>query len=77
MSFLRFTPGSWWAHVAVISLICTDGDKLEKEMRCMYQVKETDMCGGGFQTWDGPRLPGEETHPGNIRQTGRFGEVNI
>jgi hypothetical protein len=33
--------------------------------------------GGGFRIWDGPRLVGEKTHPGNIRQTGWFGEVNI
>jgi hypothetical protein len=46
-------------------------------MRCKYQGKETDMWGGGFQTWDGPRLAGEKTHPGNIGQTGWFGEVNI
>jgi hypothetical protein len=35
------------------------------------------MWGDGFQTWDGPRLAGEKTHPSNIRQTGWFGEVNI
>jgi hypothetical protein len=26
-AFLPFTPSSWWVHVAVISLICTDGDQ--------------------------------------------------
>jgi len=57
----------------MISLICTDGDKLEREMRCIYQAKGTDMWGGGFQTWDSPRLAGEKTHPGNIRQTGWVG----
>jgi hypothetical protein len=77
MFSLPFTLSSWWVHVVVISLICTDGDRLEKEMRCIYQVKETDIRGGGFQTWDGPRLAGEKTRPGNIRQTGWFGEVNI
>jgi len=25
MLFLPFTPSSWWVHVGVISLICTDG----------------------------------------------------
>jgi len=35
------------------------------------------MWGCGFQTWDGPRLAGEKTHLGNIRQTGWFGELNI
>jgi len=35
------------------------------------------MWGGGFQTWDGPRLADEKTHLDNIRQTGWFGEVNI
>ena len=53
----------------MISLICTDGDRLEKEMRCVHRVKETDM-------WDDWGLAGEEIHPGNIRQTGWFGEVN-
>jgi len=74
---LPFTSSSWWVHVVVITLICIDGDKLEKEMRCIYQVKETDMWGGGFQTWDGPGSAGEEIHLGNIRQAGWFGEVNI
>ena len=35
------------------------------------------MCGGDFQTWDGPRLAGEKTHLDNIKQTGWFGEVNM
>jgi len=35
------------------------------------------MWGGGFQTWDGPRLADEKTHLDNVRQTGWFGEVNI
>jgi hypothetical protein len=30
MFFLPFTSSSWWVHVGVISLICTDGDKLER-----------------------------------------------
>jgi len=60
----------------VITLICIDGDRLEKEMRCVHRVKETDMWGDGFQTWDDWGLAGEEIHPGNIRQTGWFGEVN-
>jgi hypothetical protein len=47
-------------HVVVISLICTDGDKLEKEMRRIYQVKETDMRGDDLQTWDGVGLAGEK-----------------
>jgi hypothetical protein len=42
----------------VISLICADADKLEKEMRWMS--KETDMWGGNLHTWDGPRLAGEK-----------------
>ena len=44
-------------------------------MRCTF--KETDMWDGGFHTWYGLRLAGEKTHPGNIRQTGWFGEVDI
>jgi hypothetical protein len=35
------------------------------------------MWGGGFQTWNGPRLAGEKTNPGNIRQTGWLGEVSM
>jgi hypothetical protein len=44
----------------VISLVCTDGYKLEKEMGRIYQVKETDMWGDDLQTWDGPGLAGEK-----------------
>jgi len=35
------------------------------------------MWGGGFQAWDGPRLAGEKTNPGNIGQTGWLGEVSM
>jgi len=35
------------------------------------------MRGGGFQTWNAPRLAGEKVHPGNIRQSGWFGEIDM
>jgi len=44
MFFLLFTSNSCWVHVVVISLICTHGDKLEKDMTRIYQVKETDIA---------------------------------
>jgi hypothetical protein len=42
-ALLAFTFSSWWVHVGVISLICTDGEVTEKEMRYVYQGKKVDI----------------------------------
>jgi len=61
----------------VIILICADGGLTGKGDEMYISGKGDRYVGWWFSDLGGPRLAGEKTHPGNIRQTGWFGEVNI
>lgn len=60
----------------MISLICVDGSRVEKEMRCVYQITGCEKAVGGFQMWGGRNPGGKKTYRRGITQPDRSGKGN-